>query len=163
MLGQAAALLLASCSTPSAQPAETQWCKQDWLKLTGRVVDEASILPPGTEDALTEKLAQLEEKTGHQFVIATTNSLQGQSIEDYSLCLARHWAIGRADFDDGVLFLVAPNERKARIDVGTGLEEVLRDEEAAAIMRELIIPAFAKGDFPLGVTAGSDAIVKELQ
>lgn len=109
------------------------------------------------------KLRQLERRSGGQFVIATVASLQGQPITEYSVCLGRHWGVGQDGSNRGVMFLVAPNERKARIEVGYGLEKVLRDEEAGRIMREAIIPRFLAGDLPGGIEAGADAIVKELQ
>ena len=76
--------------------------------------------------------------------------------------LGRRWGIGRKDIDDGVLLIVAPNERKARIEVGYGLEKALRDEEAGRIMRDAILPAFRAGDLPKGIAAGVDGIVREI-
>lgn len=138
-------------------------CQQTYLPLAGRVVDNANILPPDIEDRLTQKLAVLEQATKHQLVIATTGSLQGKRIEDYSLCLARHWGIGDKDANDGVVLLVAPAERRVRIEVGYGLEAQLRDEESARIMDEDMVPAFKAGDYPRGIEAGADAIANEIR
>lgn len=157
------AVVLAASACSGAGQTDAGWCKQRWLALTGRVVDEAELLPPEAETALSEKLAELEARNGHQFVIVTTTDLQGKPIEDYSLCLARHWGVGRKSHDDGVMLLVAPTERKTRIEVGYGLEKALRDEEASEIVNRTVIPAFAKGDYVGGITRGADAIVAEIQ
>src|SRR5215510_9002444 len=94
----------------------------DFPRLTGRVVDEAGILDPQTKAALEQKLADFEAKTTGQFVVVTLKSLQGTSIEDYGYQLGRAWGIGQKDKNSGVLLIVAPNERKVRIEVGYGLE-----------------------------------------
>jgi uncharacterized protein len=142
---------------------ETGWCKQKWLPLSGRVVDEADLLPAKEEAELNASLVALETQTRHQFVVATAKSLQGRDVADYTLCLARHWGIGRKGVDDGVVMLVAPNERKARIEVGIGLEQALRDDEAAGIMNAIMVPRFAKGDFSGGIRDGAAAIAEELR
>jgi uncharacterized protein len=168
-----AACLLVGCSNApgvvaskvrASEAAISQSCagRHDYLSLTGRVVDQAELLSPENEAQLSDKLVALEERTRHQFVIATTPSLQGKPINDYSLCLARHWAIGRKDHNDGVVLLVAPNERKVRIEVGYGLENALRDDEAKQILDQQIIPAFKNGDFAGGIAAGTDAIISEI-
>ncbi len=108
------------------------------------------------------KLAMMEGRTGHQLVVATTPSLQGELIEEYSICLARHWGIGGKKNKDGVVLLVAPHEPKLRIEVGYGLEKVLRDDEAAAIIRDAVIPAFQAGRFDKGIEAGADQILREI-
>jgi uncharacterized protein len=162
MLTVSAPLLSACRNTVGATEAGGTWCKQDYLQLTGRVVDQANVLPPEAEANLTTKLADLERKTGHQLVIATTPSLQGKSIDDYSLCLARHWGVGRKDANDGVMMLVAPLDRKVRIEVGYGLEAALRDDEANVILKTDVLPAFTAGDFPRGIAAGTDAIIREI-
>lgn len=108
------------------------------------------------------KLAKLERRTGHQLVVATTPSLQGQPIGQYSVCLGRHWGIGRKGMNDGAMLLIAPAELKARIEVGYGLEKALRDEEASRIMDEAIIPAFKAGQFEKGIEAGADQIMREI-
>jgi uncharacterized protein len=142
--------------------AETGWCKQTYPALTGRVVDEAGILPAAREMTLSARLAELERSTGHQLIVATVTSLQEKPVEEYSVCLARHWQIGRELMNDGVMLLVAPNERKVRIEVGYGLEKALRDDEAAAILRDAVIPAFKVGNFVRGIDAGTAAIVREV-
>jgi uncharacterized protein len=147
-----------------AQPsnAARAECEQDYMKLTGMVVDQAELIPDVEQARLTAKLASLEQRTGHQFVIATTTSLQGKAINDYSLCLANHWGVGRNQESDGVMLLVAPMERKVRIEVGYGLEAALRDDEAAVILQTHVLPAFQAGNFPRGIEAGADAIIREI-
>jgi uncharacterized protein len=90
-------------------------------ELTGRVVDNADILTPEAEAALTAKLAALETQTQRQLVVATVPDLQGYDISDYGYQLGRAWGLGDAERNDGALLLVAPNDRKVRIEVGYGL------------------------------------------
>jgi uncharacterized protein len=130
--------------------------------LTGRVVDEADLLSSADEAALTDQSAALERRTGHQFVIATVAGLGGHRIEDYSLRLAKHWGIGRKHIDDGVVLLVAPIERKVRIEVGAGLEKIVTDTEAARIIEIEMLPLFRKGDMAAGIRHGAAAIVADL-
>ncbi|WBY06995.1 TPM domain-containing protein [Sphingomonas sp. 7/4-4] len=130
--------------------------------LTGRVVDDANLLAPEQEAGLVAKSAELEKATGHQLVVVTIPSLHGQDIATFGVDLGRRWGVGRKDIDDGVLLIVAPNERKARIEVGYGLEKALRDEEAGRILRDAILPAFRAGDMPKGIAAGVDGIIREI-
>jgi len=131
-------------------------------KLTGRVVDEAQILSPAAEDKLTAELKALEDQTGRQVVVATVPSLQGYEIEDFGYQLGRTWGIGDKDRDDGVVFLIAPSERKVRIEVGYGLEPVLTDALSNVILQRAVLPAFKAGDLEGGVTAGTEAIIAQL-
>jgi uncharacterized protein len=130
--------------------------------LTGRVVDDAQILSPEAESRLTAELAALEQKTGHQVVVATLPSLQGYEIEDYGYQLLRTWGIGRKAEDDGVILIVAPSERKVRIEVGYGLEPVLTDALSSLIIQRKILPAFKAGKMEQGVVDGAEAIVAQL-
>ena len=120
----------------SATPACAKAVPEPPREAISRVMDKADLLDPATEQALTLKSEALEKKTSDQLVIVTLPSLQGQSIETVGLTLGRRWGIGQKDLDNGVLLLVAPNERKVRIEVGYGLEALLTDERAAAIVRE---------------------------
>ncbi len=126
-------------------------------------MDEAGILDAAEEARLSAKLAALEERSGHQLVVATVSSLQGKSVEAYSLCLANHWGVGRADVDDGVILLVAPVERKVRIEVGYGLEAALTDAEAKTILDTRVLPEFRGGHLLKGIDAGATAIIAEVQ
>lgn len=130
--------------------------------LTGRVVDDAQLLTPEQEQALTGKLATLDQQTGDQLVVVTLPSLQDQEIEDFGYQLGRHWGIGQKENDGGALLIVAPNERKVRIEVGYGLEGVLTDAYSSLIIRNDILPAFRQGDYAAGIIAGADAIIAQL-
>ncbi len=130
--------------------------------LTGRVVDEAGLLDPTDRAALTDSLAALEAKTTDQLVIVTLKSLQGTSIEDYGYQLGRRWQIGLKDKNTGVLLIVAPNERKVRIEVGYGLEGTLTDALTKVIIENSILPSFRAGDFPGGIKRGAADIIRAL-
>ena len=130
--------------------------------LTGRIVDQADILSSAAKEALEPKLADLEAKSGIQLVVATVSSLEGQEIEPYANELFRAWELGEADKDNGVLLLVAPNERRVRIEVGYGLEGTLTDALSKVIIANAITPRFQAGDFSDGVTRGVDDIITVL-
>lgn len=161
---KAIGLLVAALLVLTSQAA----LAQNFPKLSGRVVDEANLLDPAQEAALTAKLEGLENRTKRQLVVATLNSLEGYEISDYGYRLGRHWAIGQdgkgeSEKDNGVLLIVAPNERKMRIEVGYGLEPVLTDGLSSSIIRNDITPRFKEGDFPGGINAGVDRIVTQLE
>jgi uncharacterized protein len=128
--------------------------------LTGRVTDAAGILPADTVSALDAKLAALEKQTSIQLVVATVPDLEGYEIDEYGYQLGRAWGIGQKGKNNGALLLVAPKERKVRIEVGYGLEGTLTDALTSQIIRRDIIPRFKAGDMAGGVVAGSDAIIK---
>lgn len=130
--------------------------------LTGRVVDNANVLSPRAEAQLTEELATLETQTGRQLVVVTLPDLQGYEIEDYGYQLLRTWGIGDKDRDDGALLIVAPTERKVRVEVGYGLEPVLTDALSSLIINQRIIPAFKEGKLEEGVVDGTQAIIQQL-
>jgi len=130
--------------------------------LTGRVVDDAQILSPAAEARLTQELAALEQQTGHQLVVATLPDLQGYEIEDYGYQLLRTWGIGRKGEDDGAILIVAPNQRKVRIEVGYGLEPVLTDALSSLIIQRAILPAFKAGQMEKGVVDGTEAVIRQI-
>ncbi len=130
--------------------------------LTGRVVDDANILDAAQRAALTQKLADLEAKSTDQLVVVTLKSLQGTSIEDYGYQLGRQWQIGQKDKNNGVLLIVAPNERKVRIEVGYGLEGTLTDLVSNFIVQNSILPRFRANDYPGGISRGVDDIIQVL-
>lgn len=130
--------------------------------LTGRVVDNANLLSPQVEQQLTEELAGLETQTGRQVVVATVPDLQGYEIEEYGYQLGRTWAIGRKGEDDGVILLVAPSERKVRIEVGYGLEGVLTDALSSVILQSAVLPEFRQGNYEQGIVNGTNEIVRQL-
>jgi uncharacterized protein len=123
-------------------------------ELTGRVVDDAGLLSGADQAALEADLKALEEKSSDQVVVVTVPSLQGYPIEDYGYRLGQHWGIGTAKLNNGVLLIVAPNERKVRIEVGRGLEPILTDALSRIIIETGILPKFRAGDFPAGIKNG---------
>jgi uncharacterized protein len=129
-------------------------------ELTGRVVDEAAILDSSTKAAFERKLAGFETKTTGQLVVVTLKSLQGTSIEEYGYQLGRHWQIGQKEKNTGALLIVAPNERKVRIEVGYGFEGTLTDAVSKLIIENSIIPRFRVNDFAGGIGRGVDDIIQ---
>src|SRR5437764_4910405 len=134
----------------------------DFPALSGRVVDEANTLDQATRAALTQKLTDLEAKTTDQLVVVTLKSLQGTSIEDFGVQLGRRWQIGQKDKNNGVLLIVAPNERKVRIEVGYGLEGTLTDAISKLIIEGAIVPRFRANDYAGGITRAVDDIIDVL-
>ncbi len=130
--------------------------------LTGRVVDDANVIPPDVEARLTQKLATLETQSGRQLVVATLPDLQGYEIADYGYQLGRAWGIGSKDKNSGALLIVAVKERKLRIEVGYGLEGTLTDGLSSLIINQTIVPRFKQGDMSGGIEAGVDAIARQL-
>ena len=135
---------------------------QNFPALTGRVVDAANVLSPITSADLERKLTTLEEKSGIQLVVATVPSLGGQEVEPYANALFRTWKLGEAKKNNGALLLVAPNERRVRIEVGYGLEGTMTDAVSSVIIRNAIAPRFKAGDYNGGVTRGVDDIITAL-
>lgn len=127
--------------------------------LTGRVVDNAGILDVKTENKISAILESLEPD---QVVVATVSYLNGKEIEEYALQLARYWGIGEKEKDNGILFLIAPNERQTRIEVGYGLEGTLSDVLAHNIIRKKVLPYFKRGDYQNGILSGVQAIATHL-
>ena len=144
-------LVLLAAAPVIAQPSFPQ--------LAGRVVDEAHLLSNEDRATLTAELADLEAKSSDQLVVVTLNSLQGYDIADFGYQLGRSWGIGRAGMNNGALFIIAPNERKVRIEVGRGLEPVLTDLMTKIIIENAILPEFRRGDFAAGIKAGVRDIV----
>ncbi len=152
LAGPLLALLLLCCAALAQQgPA--------FPALTGRVVDAAGILTPEQVAAIAAPLKAHEDKTGDQVAVATVASLQGLTVEDYANRLFRHWGLGGKDRNNGVLLLVAPTERKVRIEVGYGLEGALTDALTKVVISGSIAPKFKAGDFAGGIRAGTDAIL----
>src|SRR5689334_1478290 len=131
--------------------------------LTGRVVDQAELLSPAQEAELTRKLETLQRASSRQLVVATVSSLQDNPIEDYGYQLGRHWQIGQQGANNGVILLVAPTEKRVRIEVGYGLEPILPDALSSQIIEQQILPRFRANDHAGGIIAGADAIIAQLQ
>ena len=128
-------------------------------ELTGRIVDAADVIPQATRATLEPKLEALETKSGIQMVVATVKSLEGQAVEPYANELFRHWKLGEATKNNGVLLLIAPKERKVRIEVGYGLEGTLTDALSKIVIANAIAPRFKAGDFGGGVERGVDDVI----
>lgn len=154
---RAALLLLATSLMLAPATAQT------FPKFTGLVVDAANVLPPETEAALTQKLEALQKDSKRQLVVATIPDLQGYPIEDYGYKLGRAWGVGLRDVNNGAILIVAPNQRKVRIEAGRGLEPIVTDALSSVIINQDIIPRFKAGDIPGGITAGVDALDKQLR
>ncbi|MFM6949917.1 MAG: TPM domain-containing protein [Novosphingobium sp.] len=128
----------------------------------GPVLDTANIIPDADERTLVERLSAYNQATGRALMVVTTPSLEGEDVATYTVGLGHKWGVGGKDTDQGMILLIAPNERQARIEVGYGLEQYLPDVLAARIMRDAIAPRFKAGDFPGGINAGMDEIIAQL-
>lgn len=148
------AMLLALLPLPAAA--------QEFPALSGRVVDQANLLQPAEEQALSAKLEALEKQSQRQLVVATINDLGGYDIADYGYQLGRNWGIGDKERNDGALLIIAPTERKVRIEVGYGLEAYLTDALSSQIIRRDITPKFKAGDMAGGINAGVDSMIAQL-
>lgn len=148
------ALLYLFCTLALAAPT--------FPNLTGRVVDNAHVLSSDTIQQLDTMLADYERGTTNQIVVVTLPTLQGYDIEDYGYQLGRHWKIGQKDKNNGVLLIVAPKDKKVRIEVGYGLEPVLTDAMSSTIIQAIILPQFRAGNLEDGIVKGTQAIVDVL-
>ncbi len=126
--------------------------------LKGRVNDLAGLIDPATQRQLEAALAQLEQSDSTQLAVLTIDSLQGDSLEDFSIRVVEQWQIGQKNVDNGVLLLISKNDRKIRIEVGYGLEGKLTDLVAGRIIRNVMVPQFKMGRFDQGIIAGVNAI-----
>lgn len=132
------------------------------LELTGRVVDAADLIPDLIEADLIAQLDAIERDTKAQFVVVTTPSLDGLTIQDYGLRLGRGWGLGDKERNDGLLLIIAPSERKVRIEVGYGLENSLPDDRCAEFI-EMMLPSFKDGNYVAGIANGVDLLDRELR
>lgn len=128
-------------------------------ELKTRVTDLANILSEPEESFLTNQLEALEARKGSQLAILTVNSTKPETIEQYAIRVVDQWKIGRKDVDDGVLLIIAKNDRKLRIEVGYGLEGAIPDAYAKRIINNIIVPHFRDGDYYLGIEEGIEAII----
>jgi len=135
---------------------------QTFPALTGRIVDQANVISADARRTIEPKLVDLETKSGIQLVVATVNSLEGQEIEPYANALFRKWQLGEKTKNNGVLLLIAPKERRVRIEVGYGLEGTLTDALSKVIIVNAITPRFKTGDFSDGILRGVDDIITVL-
>jgi uncharacterized protein len=128
----------------------------------GPVYDGANIISDGEEDLLKARLSDYNRTTGRAIIVATVPSLDGLEIEPYAQGLAEGWGIGGKDSENGLLFLVAPNERRMRIATARGLDDRMTDIMSGRIIRDVVTPRFKAGDLSGGIVAGVDAIVAQL-
>lgn len=129
----------------------------------GTVSDYAELLSPQARATLEANLAQFEKETSNQIIVVTFESLEEESLEDFSIRLAEAWKIGQKDKDNGVIFLIFKNDRQMRIEVGYGLEGVLPDITAGMIISQVVVPRFKQGEYDLGVQEGVAAIMAATQ
>jgi uncharacterized protein len=131
--------------------------------LTGRVVDNAGIIDAATETDLVARLEAFEQRSSDQIVVATVPNLGGEEIEPYANRLFRAWGLGQAGEDNGILLLVAVDDRRMRIEVGYGLEGTLTDLHSKLIIENTMVPAFRAGDFSGGISQAVDDIILVLE
>lgn len=131
--------------------------------LRNRVTDLAGVLSPSEQVKLEEKLYQFEVRTSDQIAVLIIPSLEGESIEEYSIRVTDQWKLGEKNKDNGVLLLVSVNDRQIRIEVGYGMEGTLTDLISGSIIRHEIAPKFRTGNYFEGIDAGITAIMKATQ
>ncbi|MET0308730.1 MAG: TPM domain-containing protein [Sphingomonas sp.] len=127
------------------------------------VVDAAGLLSPEQKAQITALAEDINKTTTRQFVVATIPDLQGYPIEDYGYQLGRAWGIGQKDANNGIILIVAPNDRKVRIEVGYGLEPIMTDGLSSTIINDTILPKFRDKDIPGGIVAGAQAIAEQMK
>jgi uncharacterized protein len=149
-------LLLLTLLAPTPAPAQT------FPQFAGLVTDAAGVLPADRKAALEAKLQALQQQTHRQLVVATIPDLQGYDIADYGYRLGRAWGVGLKGADNGAILIVAPKDRKVRVEIGYGLEPVMTDALSSVIIQTRIIPAFKAGDMPGGIEAGAYALIQQL-
>jgi uncharacterized protein len=150
----------ADVSAPQDEPARVAGAIPE--RPSGPVLDQADVLPAGDEAALGARLREYWDRNRTAVVVASVDSLGGETIERYSLQLAQEWDIGDRHNLRGLLVLVAPNERQVRIEVSCGLENVITDVFAGRVIREHMTPRFREGSLADGTLAGIDALIEQL-
>ena len=127
--------------------------------LTGPVVDQVGLISARTQRSLTEALKQAQVDDGPQVQVLVLNSLEGEAIEQVAIAVFDQWKLGNAKKDNGVLFLIAPHEKKLRIEVGRGLEGQIPDAIAKRIVSDTVAPYFKRRDYDMGISQGVAAIL----
>ncbi|WP_265530242.1 TPM domain-containing protein [Sphingomicrobium marinum] len=155
--------LVAACSSEPAVVNVVGAANDNTSPQRSLVYDGADMLSDAAEERLRRRILDLEAATGDELFVWTTPSLEGQTIEAYSLNLGRSLGIGKPELDNGILFVVARDERRLRIEVGSGLEGLLTDVAAGRIIRRTIEPAFRDGEFERGFEEGADVIADLLE
>lgn len=132
----------------------------DFPESVGYVNDFANILSSETKQAIEQRLTKLEEDSSIEIAVVTVKSLEETTVEDIAVRLFEDWGVGKKNEDNGILFLIAPNERQTRIEVGYGLEPLLPDAKAGRILDNYVLPAFKDGNYDRGISEGVDAIIE---
>lgn len=127
-----------------------------------RITDSATIIDEQSIAGLNQLLENLQTKTGYQVAVLTVKTTGDESIEEFATRVFEEWKLGDKNRDDGVLLLIASQDRTLRIEVGYGLESILADAQAGRIINKIIVPFFAKGEFSTGIIAGVNAIAMAL-
>lgn len=149
------ALLLAAALAALAldvPPSPTQW-----------FTDKAGVVPPTEADLLNAKLRQFEQDSGAQFIIYVFPSLEGESLEDFTIRAVERWKVGQKKYDNGLVLFVFVEDKKVRVEVGYGLEGTVTDAFSSRVIREQIAPAFQQGEYGRGLNAAADAIIKKVK
>lgn len=161
------AVLAGGCREGSSEPdlfdqsLEAQAASK-LLEPAGWVTDQADLLDPQVERDIAARLQSLENSTGHQIAVVTVTSVERADIAQFTDDLGNRWGVGRKEFDDGVVILVASNERQVRISVGDGLRSALTDEFCQDVIETRMTPHFSRGDFVQGITSGTEAVIARL-
>lgn len=156
-------LIVGGCKAPPEPVTEKESAFCDGvpqMTLAGRVTDAADILTAEEEARLSERLTRYEQRTKHQMIVATASSLHGARVDNFATCLGNRWRVGRADHDDGLVILVAPQDRRVAISTGSGMEKLFPDHSALQAVK-LMTTYFRNADYAGGVSAGIDAIATQ--
>lgn len=139
------------------------WAEIAVPRLTGHVIDQTQTLSVSEQNELEQKLRAFESKKGSQVAVLIVPTTEPEAIEQYSIRVAEQWKLGRKRVDDGVILLIAKNDRTLRVEVGYGLEGALSDIISKRIISEIITPYFKQGDFNGGINAGVDQIIRVIE
>ncbi|HVR44826.1 MAG TPA: TPM domain-containing protein [Thermoanaerobaculia bacterium] len=145
-----AAFIFAAASVRGLEvpPPPTRW-----------VTDRAGVLDPAELDRLDARLRGLEERTGAQVIVYILPSLEGDSLEDFSIRAAERWKVGQRKYDNGLILFVFPEDRLVRIEVGYGLEDTVTDAISSRIIRQELVPAFRRGEFGEGLDRATERLI----
>ena len=154
LLVLASACLLVACSASAGDPTKQP---------NGRVRDFAAIIDARTEARIAERLDRSEDLYGPQVGIVTVKSLDGYSIEDFTTNYASEWGLGDETRDDGLIILVAPNERRVRIGTGLGITDTYTDEWATGVIEKTMLPQFRQANYGRGIEGAVDMIIERMR
>lgn len=149
-------ILLFSCEKNATQEKSS-------LNIENRILDQADLLTPDQEESIFQIINELERNIGSQIAILTIDTLHGEAINEFSLRTANQIKLGREKYNDGVLLTIALKNREMRIEVGIGLEEIIKDEIASQIIQDDIAPSFREKDYYNGIKNGIEKIKKLIE